>query len=77
MKWAFGIVGLLLVAFFGLGLVKSNSPEGQAKARERDGIERCWAEQRRASLGATEKQFAAKACERMEDTFRNRYGVNP
>lgn len=70
-------VAVVLAIFLGFGLVASNSPEGQAKIRERDKIAFCWKEQERKSLGDAEKRFIAGACERLEAEFQQRYNDRP
>lgn len=71
------IIGGLFAAFMALGLYKSNTPEGQAKARARDAIRLCWAEQGRKSFSSDTQRFVAGACESMEEDFKRKYGVNP
>lgn len=71
------LVAAPIVAFFGYGLFASNTPEGQARSRERRAIEACWEEQKRKSLGQGEQRFIAGACETMETEFQRKHGVRP
>jgi zinc-ribbon domain len=64
----------LIAAFFIIGLLAGNTPEGEQKSKERYAISYCWNEQKRKSFDAAGQQFIAGAC---ENEFRKKYGVNP
>lgn len=76
-KWVVGVPVGLVVAFLGFGAFVGNSPEGNARAAERDAIKFCWQEQSRKSLDPSTARFAASACERMEENYRKQWGRNP
>ena len=69
------IGGFGLAALFVAGLVVmwafslSSSPQGQAKASERDAIARCWQ--------AQQKQSVSGFCEALEQRYREKWGANP
>lgn len=69
------VVVVLIVAFFAYGAIKLNSPEGQAKAKDRAAIDLCWQDYERKNLDAAQKKFVADTCYRMQGDFRARYGV--
>lgn len=54
-----------------------NSPEAKEKAKKRDAIDYCWSTHEKKSISEAEKRFIAGACEKMEDDFKSKYGVNP
>ena len=76
-KWWLWIPLGLICAIFLYGGIASESPEAQAKARERDVIARCWEEQGRKSLDATTRQFTAALCEDLEQQFVRKHGFRP
>lgn len=53
-----------------------NSPEAKEKSRSRDAIKLCWQDYEKKSLDAGTKRFIAGTCEKMEDDFKSKYGVN-
>ena len=67
----------LVAAFVLWALVRTPSPEEEAKHHARRAIELCWAEQSRKSLDPGTARFAASACEQMEARFRDTYRVAP
>lgn len=67
----------LVVLFFVIGFIGSNSSEGKAKAQARAAIATCWELQGRKSNDPGTARFAAGACERMEADFRQQYGSAP
>jgi hypothetical protein len=77
MKTAFLIIGAAVLAFFGFGAIVSNTPEGQERSKQRDVISRCWDEQKRKSLEPAAARALAAICEKMEQDFRSKWGVNP
>jgi hypothetical protein len=77
LKKTFIVVGLLLLAFFGYGFIVSSTPEGKARAHERDVIALCWEEQERKSLSPEAARFVAGACEKLEADFRNKWKREP
>jgi len=68
----FAVIGLFLLCY-----IIGSSPENKAKSQERDAISICWQQQESRSLDPSTKRFAAKACEMMEQKFRDTYGRNP
>ena len=70
-----GIV--ILVLLFVLGSIIGSTPEGKERERERDAIEFCWKDYERKSFDPGSKLLIAKVCEKMEDDFRAKHGVNP
>lgn len=66
------VVGLT-VAFLGFGAIVSNSPEGQARAKDRAGYEECL----RVKRQNPDNQFASDACEYMKSEFVKKHGRNP
>lgn len=77
MKAAAIAVGALIALFFLIGVLSSNSPEGQAKAQKRASIDLCWQDQGRKSLDPGTARFVAGACERLESDFVREFGVRP
>ncbi|HAT8005121.1 hypothetical protein [Citrobacter koseri] len=77
MKTIFLIVIICIVAFLGFGFYVGSTPEGKEKQAARDAISYCWSTQNKKSNSASQGQFIAGACEKMEDDFRVKYGVNP
>jgi hypothetical protein len=75
--WVVGVPIALFVAFMIFGAVLSNTPEGKAKAKARDAISLCWKQQSDKALDPGTQRFVASTCEKMEQDFKNRYGVNP
>lgn len=67
----------LVAAFLLFGAIKSNTPEGRAKADARQAIELCWQQQGRKSHDGGTARFIAGACEGMESDFVRKYGVKP
>lgn len=74
-KWPWIIGGILLVLV--VLIQAGNTPEAKAKSEARAAIELCWKEQGRKSLDPGTQRFVAGACETMENSFRERYRVNP
>jgi hypothetical protein len=58
-------------------LVRTPSPEENARRRAEDVIAYCWKEQSRKSLDPAAARFAASACEKLTDDYRSKYGRNP
>lgn len=71
--WALG--GLTLFVLW--AVMRTPSPEEEAKSRLRRAIDLCWEEQSRKSLPPEQARFIAGACEKMESDFRSTYRVNP
>lgn len=76
-KWWLWIPMGLIAAFFTFAAISSNSPDAQEKTRQRAAIGMCWDEQGRKSNDTGTSQFIAGACERMEQKYRDRWGMNP
>jgi len=72
-KWIGGLIAL----FLAWALLRTPSPEEQAKSDARAAIGVCWDSQGRKSLDPSSARFVAGACERMEDQFRARFGHKP
>lgn len=70
-------VGGALIVLLGILFLANRSPEAKEKSRARDAISLCWSEQGKKSNSSSSSQFIAGACEKMEASFRARYGVNP
>lgn len=68
-------LAIIAVSIFLVGC--DESPEAKEKASKRDAIDYCWSSQEKKSNSESEKRFIAGACEKMEDEFRAKYGVNP
>ncbi len=75
--WVIGIPVALFIVFLIFGATRANTPEGQAKSKARDAISYCWKQQRDQSLSSGSQQFVASTCKKMEQDFRDRYGVSP
>lgn len=78
-KWWLWIPLGLIFFFFLIGLT-ANSRGGGASSevdRARQVISLCWADYESKSLDPPTKRFAAAACERLENEFRQKYGRNP
>lgn len=67
------VIALSLIVLAGC----DNSPEAKEKAKKRDAIDYCWSTHEKKSISEAEKRFIASACEKMEDDFKSKYGVNP
>jgi hypothetical protein len=70
----------LLVAFGAFvlwALLRTPSPEEQARMSARRAIETCWQDQQRKSLPPEQARFIAGACEGMEKEFRARFNASP
>ena len=68
----------LPLGIFGLLILIGLSVEGGEERRTvRDAIDLCWQDQQRKSNAPDIARFIAGACEKMENDFRNKYGVNP
>lgn len=76
-KWWLWVPLGLLGAFFVLAAFLGNSPEAQAKGRDRRAIAYCWDQQQRKSFDPGTQRFVASACEKMEDDFEKQYGSRP
>lgn len=74
--WLWGPVGAVGL-FLTWALMRTPSPEEDAKFKARYAIELCWKQQERKSLDPGAARFVAGACEQMEADFRRKYGVNP
>lgn len=74
--WLWGPVGAVGL-FLTWALIRTPSPEEDAKFKARYAIELCWKQQERKSLDPGAARFVAGACEQMEADFRRKYGVNP
>ena len=74
-RWIIGVpvAGFaLLVAF---GAVVNSTPEGAARAADRQRIATCLEMQGSASLSPSAARIAASTCERMQDQFRATHGI--
>lgn len=74
--WLWGplsAVGLFVV----WALVRTPSPEENARRRAEDVIAYCWKEQGKKSLDPAAARFAASTCEKLTDDYRAKYGRNP
>lgn len=76
-KWWLWVPLGLVAAFFTVGFIGSNTPEGRAQADERAAIELCWQEQQRKSLDPGSQRFVAGACEMMERKYIEKHGRKP
>ena len=73
--WWLPVAGVAV--FFGCGALLSNTPTATAKDQDRKVIEVCHRDQERKSLEPSTARFVAGVCERLEDEFRQKYGVSP
>lgn len=73
--WVWPLGGLAFFVFW--ALVRTPTPEENAKSAARDVIEACWKEQGRKSHDAAAARFIAGACEKAEADFRAKYRVSP
>jgi len=82
----FWLVVILFAAGFALTSLKernsspdteTTSDESKNKPKDRYAIQYCWEQYDRKSLNDDEKRFIAGSCEKMEEAFRAKYGVNP
>lgn len=69
-------VGAVFGALMFIGWI-SDSPQGNAKTRDRLGIEDCWEKQQRKSLSPADQRFMAGVCEKMEADFQDRWKTRP
>lgn len=76
-KWWLWVPLGVGIAFTLVGLLSPETPESKEKALQRATIEMCWADQGRKSHDSGAAQFIAGACERMEQKFREKWGVAP
>lgn len=74
--WLWGPVGAVGL-FLMWALLRTPSPEENARFNARYAIEQCWKQQERKSLDPGTARFVAGACEQMEADFRKKHGVNP
>jgi hypothetical protein len=69
------------VQIFALALVClagcSQSPDAQARSRQRDVIRRCWDEQEKKSLSPELARFVAGTCEKLEANYRTKWNREP
>jgi len=77
MKKVILIVLAVIVVFLGYGAYVNSTPEGKAKSKDRQAIDYCWSTQKKKSNTPEQARFIAGACEKMENDFRAKYGVNP
>ncbi|HFZ5262895.1 TPA: hypothetical protein ACIK6T_004651, partial [Yersinia enterocolitica] len=77
MKKVLLVIVALLILFFGYGMYASSTPEGKAKATDRNAIDYCWSTHEKKSNSDSQQRFIAGACEKMESDFKSKYGVNP
>lgn len=76
-KWVLGVpLGAFLLLML-IGSCAGNSPEGKEKSASRNAIDYCWKEQSRKSFDPSTARFVASTCEKMEQDFRNKWGVSP
>ena len=67
----------MFAAFILWALLRTPSPEDDAKSQARAAIDLCWDEQKRKSFDPSTAQFVARTCEMMDADFRKKYGVAP
>lgn len=68
----------ILIAMLVLGIIGCDqSPEQKEKIKSRDAIKLCWKDYEKKSFSASTKQFVASVCEKMENDFKQKYGINP
>lgn len=77
MKIILGIAGGLFFIFIIYAIQVSNSPEAEAKMKERLAIDWCWEQQGKKSNEPGTSRFIAGACEKMENDFTKKWGVKP
>ena len=65
------IGGLMFIGWVG------DSPEGQARTRDRLAIEDCWEKQQRKSISPADQRFMASVCEKMQADFQERWKAKP
>lgn len=68
---------IAFVAFISFGLFLSSTEAGRAKSDDREAISLCWDGYAKKSLPYEQKLFIAKACETMENDFKQKYGLKP
>jgi hypothetical protein len=71
------IAGALLLAFLAYGFYVANTPDGEARIKERRTIEACWEQQGRKSLTPQAARFVAGACEKLEADYRAKWNRDP
>ncbi len=75
-KLALFVVGGF-VLFMSFGMWLSQSPEGQARQRDRRVIESCLADMSDPLRSAQHREAARYMCERLRDDFRRKHGREP
>ncbi|UIS24885.1 hypothetical protein PP290_gp01 [Aeromonas phage pAEv1818] len=71
------VIASFVIVAVGFGFIESNSPSGKEKSQARDAIKLCKEDNARNSLDDNSKRFVAETCEKMEASFKRKYGVNP
>lgn len=71
------LVVMLVGGFLAWALLRTPSPEEEARHQDRYAIQACWEEQGRKSLAPGQARFVASVCEELEKRFRERHGVAP
>lgn len=71
------VIGGLFGAILIFSVMGRNSGQAEPEAALRGGIALCWKDYERKSLSASDKQFVASTCERMERDYRQKYGREP
>jgi hypothetical protein len=79
-KWWLWILLVPVIGFVGLMIIGStvgDTPEAREKDKARAVIKLCWGDQGRKSNTPDVARFIAGTCEKLEDQFRAKFGVNP
>jgi hypothetical protein len=64
-------------AFLAFGFFLGSTPEGQARSKARDAIDRCHHEEQSYSGPAGAKEIISGACRKLENDFTQRFGRAP
>lgn len=66
-----------IVIFLGFGAIVGNTPEAKEKSRARSAINLCRKEEREYTGPVGSKKIITGACEKLENDFRTRFGLEP
>lgn len=78
MAWKI-VLGLLaaIAAFLTFGAFVGNTPEGKERQKARDVIELCRSDEKNFKGGSSAKSIITSTCEKFENEFRAKFGLNP
>lgn len=72
-RWWLVVLMIAVGGFIAFAMLLPDDGSG----RDRSAIQLCWSDYERKSLDPPTKRLVASMCEKMEQSFRQKYGVNP